>query len=467
MSAASARGYADALMDDATLPFTLANDVPKLTARKVRFEVVRGPDRGLTVELPGTEARIGSSRTCDLTLNDPTVSRLHLLVRVEGDAIRVTDCGSRNGTVLDSSRIIDAFARPDSQITLGGSTLRLRMLDDVIELPLSLRERAGRMIGKSSAMRRVFALIERVAPTDQTVLIEGETGTGKELAAEAIHDESRRANGPFIVFDCSAVSATLIESELFGHVRGAFTGAFTDRPGAFEAANGGTLFLDEIGELPLDLQPKLLRALEQRTIRRVGSNSPRQVDVRIVAATNRPLMVEVDRGRFREDLYYRLAVIPLRLPPLRERLEDVPLLFRHFEQQITKGAPVPETLVASFAARSWPGNVRELRNEVARAVALGRPALASTVERWPAPPREGVSDATPVSVPLPVAPAQVDLTEPLFAGRERVAEMYERAYVMLALERTGGNVSRAAELAGVNRKFIQRAMKRWGLSGRG
>jgi transcriptional regulator with GAF, ATPase, and Fis domain len=311
------------------------------------------------------------------------------------------------------------------------------------------------MIGRSIAMRRVFAILERVAPTDQTVLVEGETGTGKELAAEAVHDESRRSGGAFVVFDCGAISGSLIESELFGHVRGSFTGAVADRPGAFEAASGGTLFLDEVGELPLDLQPKLLRALEQRQIRRVGSNTPRQVDVRIVAATNRALALEVDRGRFREDLYYRLAVIPLRLPPLRERLGDIPLLIHHFEKQFQgrpgsrPAPPLPEALIDAWAARAWPGNVRELRNEVARAVSLGTDADLG-------------QGAKIVARSAALGP-DVDLSEMLFAGRERIAEAYERAYIEAALRQTGGNVSRAAELAGVNRKFIQRAMKRFGL----
>ncbi|MFO0755293.1 MAG: sigma 54-interacting transcriptional regulator [Byssovorax sp.] len=443
-------------MDDPTIPFSLDRGGPKITSHKVRVEVVKGPDQGTIAELPGPEARIGSGNTCDLVLKDPTVSRQHLIVKVEGDAIRITDAGSRNGTLLDSVRVLDAYARPDSTITIGSTTLRLRMLSDVIELPLSTRDKMGGMIGQSVAMRRVFAIIERVAPTDATVLIEGETGTGKELAAEAIHDESKRAGKPFIVFDCSAVSPSLIESELFGHVRGSFTGAVADRPGAFEAAHGGTLFLDEIGELPIDLQPKLLRVLEQRTVRRVGSNAPRQVDVRIVAATNRSLAQEVEKNRFREDLYYRLAVIPLRLPPLRERLGDIPLLFRHFETKLAgRGAPtslLPESVVHAFAARSFPGNVRELRNEVARAVSLG---ISPGRGRDPSPAATAAVSA------------EVDLNELLFTGRERLAEAYERAYLEKALQKTGGNVSRAAELAGVNRKFIQRAMKRFGLRGDG
>ncbi len=446
------------MLDERTLPFTVHQSAePKLSIRKIRFEVVKGPDQGLVVEVAGAEARVGSGKTCDLVLKDPTVSRLHLSVRVEGDSIRVTDAGSRNGTLLDNIRVADAWARPDSTLTIGATTLRLRMSADIVELPLSRRDRLGGLLGQSIPMRRIFALLERIAPTDTTVLVEGETGTGKELVAEALHDESPRVRNPFIVFDCSAASATLIESELFGHVRGSFTGATGDRPGAFEAANGGTLFLDEIGELPLDLQPKLLRALENREVRRVGSNNPHKVDVRIVAATNRSLVHEVDRGRFREDLYYRLAVVPIRLPPLRERLGDIPVLVRHFEEKLHRAgqAPLPDNLIDDFCARSWPGNVRELRNAVARAISIGTLAAA---EQAGAP----ASTPAPTSVPTGEEAMVVNLAESLFVGRERVAEAFERKYLSAALKQTGGNVSRAAEIAGVNRKFIQRAMKRFG-----
>ncbi|MGK3998609.1 sigma 54-interacting transcriptional regulator [Sorangium sp. So ce1024] len=458
------------MAQELTQPLERDGSAFKLASRKIRVEVVDGPDRGLVAELPGPEARVGLGRECDLVLKDPTVSRLHLVVRVEDERIRVIDAGSLNGTAVDGVEVRDAYARPDAAISIGGTTMRLRMLSDVVELPLSQRERFGGMLGRSVAMRRLFAVLERVAATDATVLVEGETGTGKELVAEAIHEESPRQGGAFVVFDCSAVSASLIESELFGHVRGAFTGAFADRPGAFEAADGGTLFLDEIGELPLDLQPKLLRALERREVRRVGSNVPRRVDVRIVAATNRNLAREVERGKFREDLYYRLAVIQVALPPLRERQGDIPHLVRHFEQELRprSGSPPPlsEEVVAGLASRSWPGNVRELRNAVARALSLGaaggaggRPAAATALGATPGPTLASTSDSG-----APGEPA-VDLNEPLLVGRERVAEAYEKAYLDAALRQTGGNVSRAAELARVNRKFIQRAMKRYGLRG--
>ncbi|HZS39307.1 MAG TPA: sigma 54-interacting transcriptional regulator [Polyangia bacterium] len=427
----------------------------KLRSRKLRVEVTAGPQAGRVAELPGPEARVGSAEGCDLALDDPTVSRHHLTLRIDANGVRVIDEGSRNGTTVDGLRIRDAYARPDSNIALGNSALALRLLDDVIELPLSSKDRFGSLLGRSVAMRRLFAILERIAPTETTVLVEGETGTGKELVAEAIHEESARSAGPFVVFDCSAISANLIESELFGHVRGAFTGAVAERMGAFEAADGGTLFLDEIGELPLDLQPKLLRALERREVRRIGQNAPRTVDVRIVAATNRTLASEVERGAFREDLFYRLDVVRVALPPLRERAEDIPLLVDHFAKQLSKsGAPaeLPRATVRGFQTQAWPGNVRELRNAVARAVSLG--AAAAGGESSAAPANE---DPAALSAPV------VDLAVPLKLAVERHVDVLERAYITEALKQTGGNVSRAADLLGCNRKLIQRALRRFGL----
>ncbi|WP_438000361.1 sigma 54-interacting transcriptional regulator [Sorangium sp. So ce185] len=439
--------------EDKTLPVERSAEGLKLRSNKIRIDVVKGPAAGANADLPGPEVRIGSSEECDFVLEDPTVSRVHLILRIEGDAIRVIDAGSRNGTSIDGTQVRDAYARPDSSIAVGGSTLHLRMLTDVVEVPLSANDRFGRLLGGSVAMRRVFALLERLAPTDATLLVEGETGTGKELVAAGVHENSARAAGPFAVFDCSAVTPSLMESELFGHVRGAFTGALTDRAGAFEEADGGTLFLDEIGELPIELQPKLLRALESREVRRVGSNKPRRVDVRIIAATNRSLSKEVERGEFREDLYYRLAVITVRLPPLRERLEDVPLLVRHFEQERaipgSPRPPLPDAVLHAFSAQSWPGNVRELRNAVERALSLGGPGA-----------RFQEVGLAPIAATL-----NVSLDVPLLIGRDRVAEAYERAYLEIALKQAGGNVCRTAELAGVGRNFVQKAMKRYGLRG--
>jgi transcriptional regulator with GAF, ATPase, and Fis domain len=421
----------------------------EIVASKILVEVVEGPDSGRRAEIGGPEVTIGSAPGCDLALSDPAVSRAHLKLSVDDRGIRVVDAGSRNGTFIDGVEIRDAWAETGSVLRIGSSSLTLRKLDEVVRVPLSPRDRFGPMIGRSVAMRRLFALLERVAVTEHTVLVEGETGTGKELVAEAIHEASRRPAGPFVVFDCSAVAPTLVESELFGHVAGAFTGALQDRTGAFELAHGGTLFLDEIGELPLDLQPKLLRVLERREVRRVGANDVRRADVRIVAATNRSLATEVERGRFREDLYYRLAVVTVTVPPLRERLDDVAMLARHFAEDLVRRhratAPLGDDVVEGFTRQSWPGNVRELRNAVVRALAIGSGGAQ----------RDADGHAAPALATGP------DLS----LGLDEARDAFERAYLLAVLERSGGNVTRAAELAGTNRRYLQRAMKRFGLRG--
>ncbi len=422
----------------------------KLRSRKIHVDVVAGPQAGQGFDFAGPEVRIGSARGCDLVLFDGAVSRHHLTLKIERGGIRVLDAGSRNGTVLDGVSVRDAFARYDSTIVLGNSTLRLQLLQDVIEIPLSSRESFGGLIGQSVPMRVVFTMLERAAAVDDTVLVEGETGTGKELVAEALHEESARGAEPFVVFDCSAVAPNLMESELFGHVRGAFSGAVADREGAFEAADGGTLFLDEIGELPLELQPKLLRALERFEVRRVGSNAPRRVDVRVVAATNRNLAEEVANKRFREDLYYRLAVVRVALPPLRERPDDIPLLVQRFVQQLAERgrqvSPLSDRTLKGLMSQAWPGNVRELKNAVTRALSLGTSG------------QQGAAGQ-----PGPVVTAKIDLSIPLKDARERLCDDFEEAYLRQALSETGGNVSHAARLAGVNRKFIQRAVQRFRL----
>ena len=424
-----------------------------LRSRQIHIEIIQGPDQGRVVKLSGHGARIGSSKDADIALSDPTVSKHHLTLRIDGDAnaIRVVDNKSRNGTLLDGVRIIDAYARPNAVLQIGCTTLRLRLLDEIIELPLSPRDHFGPLLGQSVAMRRLFGLLERVAPTDMTVLIEGETGTGKELVAEGIHQHSRRSTRPFVVFDCSAVSPTLIESELLGHKKGSFTDARADRSGRFEEADGGTLFLDEIGELPIELQPKLLRVIERREVRRIGDDKVRRVDVRIIAATNRSLSVEIDKGRFRDDLYHRLAEVLVHVPPLRNRLDDIPRLARHIEAtlrtQYPNIAPLDNAVLARFREMSWPGNVRELRNKVRFALLLGP-------ERAQVPP---------AAADVALNDIDVRLGEPLLEGGERARAAYERAYLQLALEKTDNNITRTAELAGVGRRYIQRAMDRYGL----
>jgi two-component system, NtrC family, nitrogen regulation response regulator GlnG len=310
----------------------------------------------------------------------------------------------------------------------------------------------------------VFALLERVAASDAAVLVEGETGTGKELVAEAVHAASARRRGPFIVCDLGSLPRSLIESELFGHVRGAFTGADRDRVGAFEQADGGTIFLDEIGELQLDVQPRLLRALERRQVKPVGSSQFRTSDTRVVAATNRDLLAEAKAGHFREDLYHRQAVVRLRLPPLRERREDIPMLAEHFVARAAAamGRPAPAlsaSVVAALRGHDWPGNVRELKNVLERALSIAPdvPSLDTTLL--------GLDDLPgAVAVNEGAAPL-VDTTVPFKESKDRLVHAWEREYVTTLLDRAGGNVSLAARNAGIDRVYLHRLLKKHGLGG--
>src|SRR4051812_39005913 len=289
---------------------------------------IKGKELGATF-VPRTDCVvIGSHPSADLVLRDPSVSRFHCEI-TGGDRPTVRDLGSRNGTAVNGVTVAQAPLTEGAMLTLGSTQLRFERSGTSARIVLSGRDRFGTMVGRSASMRAVFAMCEQAAASDSTVLIEGETGTGKEATAEAIHRESGRGTGPFVVVDCGAIPPQLLESELFGHERGAFTGAVSSRRGAFEAASGGTIFLDEIGELGLDLQPKLLRALERREIKPVGADHYAPVDVRVLAATNRNLREEVTARRFRSDLYYRVAVLRVRLPPLRERKEDLGVLLEH------------------------------------------------------------------------------------------------------------------------------------------
>ncbi len=299
--------------------------------RVARFvvRVVSGPEPHAQVESAGTEVTVGTDENCTLRLTDPTVSRLHCSIAASPEGIQLTDLGSTNGSVIAGCRVATAWLAPGTHVVLGNTEIAVdRSGDDVTEL-ISRDEQFGPVLGTSVAMRRLFALLPKIAASQATVLIEGETGTGKSLLARAIHAASPRSDRPFVVVDCGSIPGTLIEGELFGHDRGAFTGAVGERAGYFEAADGGTVFLDEVGELPAELQPKLLRVLEDRVIRRLGARDVTNVDVRIVAATNRDLRTEVNRGNFRADLWYRLATVKLRVPPLRERPEDIPRLVEH------------------------------------------------------------------------------------------------------------------------------------------
>jgi DNA-binding NtrC family response regulator len=425
-----------------------------LDLRSVRLSVIDGPDRGASVVVSQGTTRIGSAANNALRLKDQTVSRVHSELQLRRDGARILDLESTNGTFVDGVRVRDADVKVGSNIRIGATTLRVSEGDEIVHIALSTRSQCGELVGSGIEMRRVYAIVERVAPTEATILIQGETGTGKDLVARAIHGLSSRATGPFVAVDCGAIAPSLIESELFGHVRGAFSGAMSDRKGLFEEAEAGTLFLDEIRELPLALQAKLLRVLESREIRRVGSNATKRIDVRVLAATNRPLAQGVNDGSFREELYYRLAVVEIRLPALAQRREDIPLLVKHFFARLTGTEEhIPPDLVSAALTRSWPGNVRELRNFVERSVSLGYHDAAGRAE----PATQGPS------VLPPGLEALVPTHLPLKEAREAWTDLFEGAYARALLKKTGGNVTRAAEKAGVSRRFLQRLLARLGI----
>jgi DNA-binding NtrC family response regulator len=409
--------------------------------------VVDGVDRGAQVAVRGT-VRVGTADGNDLRLTDPTVSRVHATLSLDAGQLRIKDMGSTNGTFVDGVRVRDANVAAGSLLRLGSTTLRAELATEAVRLELAPYDRLGDLIGASPAMRHVYTVIERAAPTTATVLIQGETGTGKELVARAIHERSPRRDARFLAIDCGAIPENLLESELFGHVRGAFSGAIADRLGAFEEADGGTLFFDEVGELTAPMQRKLLRAIEAREIRRVGENRERKVDVRVLAATHRPLARATNEGLFREDLYFRLAVVTIELPPLRARREDIPLIAQHFLDRLTGGTErVTPELTAALLGRSWNGNVRELRNYLERRVAL---QATSTLPQQAPEARGG----TGIRFDLPFKEAQAVLLE-----------QFEIAYLRALLDRTAGNVTHAAQVGGISRRFLQRRMAELGLRG--
>ncbi len=420
-----------------------------------RFVVVRGPDKGDIMVIGREPVTIGSGPGCDVRLSDPTVSRRHLQARLTDGGVTVKDLGSTNGSFVRGARFQELLLGFGSEIQIGQTHLKYVPDEESVDVAPAESENFGALVGRDPKVRQLFRLLGEVATSDATVLLEGETGSGKELFAEEIHRASPRRDQPFVVFDCGAVPKELIESALFGHVRGAFTGAVSDRRGAFAEADKGTLFLDEIGELGLDMQPTLLRALDKRTIRPVGGAGYQTVSVRVVAATNRDLRTEVAAKRFREDLYYRLAVVRISVPPLRDRRDDIPLLMNHFVGELARNRNfrlLPQD-VERLSRYAWPGNVRELRNVIERACALSHGDTLDFGDFF-------ASKGTPAPTGRAIA---YDL--PFKEAKGRWVDDFERDYLHALLDRHAGNLSAASRGAELDRKYLRELLRKHGLRG--
>ena len=412
------------------------------------LEVHEGPNAGAAHELAQASCVIGSSASAHIHLDDQGVSRMHCEVVREGRRLRVRDLGSKNGTWIDGVRVIEAYLPPEGMLKVGGSKLRVSLGRRKMKRGVwTGGDRFGAMVGASPVMHQLYARVAQLGESDSTVLVTGESGTGKELVARTLHEAGARAEGPLVVVDGASLSRTLAESELFGHVRGAFTGAERDRAGAFERAHGGTLFLDEVGELPPEVQAKLLRVLETRVVKRVGGTGARKVDVRIVAATHRPLLQMVAEGTFRADLFHRLAVITLKVPPLRERGDDLRLLARRFLAALTDDpralASLDEAL-AQEAGYRWPGNVRELKGFVLRLATLGTTWVELSDRLYDEPNRIRVD---------------LDFSE----AKTHWLGLFERQYLASVLDECGGNVSAAARRCGLSRSRVHQLLAAHGL----
>ena len=428
---------------------TIRQSVAEIPLRAVSVEVLSGDDAGATAVATDDTLGVGTAESNELRLRDRRVSRFHLELRQTASGVRVRDLDSTNGTFAGALRIHDAVVPPGTELTLGATTLRIGDASAATQ-PIHESEALAGLRGTTPVMRKLMARLEKVAKSDAGVLLSGESGTGKELAARALHELGPRADGPFVTVDCGALAPTLVASELFGHEKGAFTGAEARRAGAFEQADGGTLFLDEVGELPAQLQSALLGVLERKRFKRLGGSEELSVDVRVVSATHRDLRAAVNDESFRLDLYYRLAVVRLAMPPLRERVEDIPLLVQTFLREAGSDEPLDELFgdaaIAMLKQHRWPGNVRELRNWVEAALAIGE-----------------TPELEPASAPANGDPIGALLDETYKEARGALLHDFEARYLARLLERAGGNVSKAARIAQMNRSHLNDLLRRHGL----
>jgi len=449
--------------------------LPEQTHRQLRRVMLRvkvGPDAGAQSTVARTRVTIGRSAVNDLVLTDSSISGTHAEIVLGDTGVQLHDLESTNGTYIGGIRIRSAWIEPGMVIKLGKTEIELSSADEV-HVPISGEDHFGALYGRSPAMREVFAILEKVAPTEMSVLIGGETGTGKELVARALHDESSRHKGPFVVLDCGSLPRELAEAAILGHKKGSFTGAMNDRPGCFEEADGGTLFLDEIGELPLDLQPKLLRVLDRREVQRIGESQVRKVDVRVVAATHRDLRMMVGQGSFREDLYFRLSVMSVDLPPLRDRGEDKVMLAERFLEDHVRmmNGTLPRPTFSDAAreallAEVFPGNVRQLKNMVQRAAHLCRHGIIEPSDlhlgrREDRPVAAASGRSTEEAAAMAVDAALYE--QPFKEAKQVMVDGFERAYFSRLLAKTDNNLSRAAAEAGITRYYLRELLKRLGM----
>jgi transcriptional regulator with PAS, ATPase and Fis domain len=440
--------------DEASTHVAPHDELHRVRLQGATVTVTTGADTGLALDVGPTGLLVGSGSDCDFRLTDRRVSRRHLVLRAETRGVRVIDQGSRNGTFFQGAQVTEMLLSADATLTVGDTNLGVHLQAEPLDVPLSPRTQLGDAIAHSAGMRHVFSILEQAARTDATVLLEGQSGTGKDILAFSLHQESARHEGPFVVVDCGAIPEHLIESELFGHEKGAFTGAAATRIGAFEQAHTGTVFLDEIGELPLESQPKLLRALESKSFRRVGGSKTIKVDVRVVAATNRRLREAARRREFREDLYYRLAVVHVAVPRLADRREDIRPLAERFLRMATRdeNARVPPELAGLLEAYAWPGNARELRNVVERFATFGRADAALLFgESSPASER-GAAGATALDL-------RAVEHLPYHEAKRQVLDALQRSLLPKAIERAGGSIPRAAQLLGIPKASLYRMLE--------
>ena len=457
------------MSDSAGLTTIFVDDrATKRRLRRAKFVVIQGADKGKELLVEKERITIGRSVICDLVLADKAVSGSHFEIVATEKGVILRDLESTNGTFCGEVRVREVWLKPGMIVRVGQTQLRFDPAEGNVEIDLSASERFHELIGKSVRMREIFATLEKIAKSDITCLIRGETGTGKELVARAIHRASRRAGEPLVVQDCGSIPKDLVESTLFGHEKGSFTGATDRHKGCFEQADGGTIFLDEIGELDIGLQPKLLRVLENREFKRVGGDKTIPVNVRVIAATNRDLRQMVNEGTFREDLYYRLSVVQVDLPPLRDRIEDIPLLVNSFLDDFaarrwpgeSKKLSVEPDAMTRLQSYPWPGNIREMKNTVERAASLADGDVLTIKDLLPSSQK-----TPPVALPGGAAEQFVDDSLPFKEAKQRVLDAFEAAYLKALLDKHAGDVTRSANAAGLTRYHLRELAKRYGIRG--